>query len=95
MGFLDKVKEQAQTAAAAAKEAAAKGQSKLDELQAKKAADAMLRDLGALTYGSATGREQASSEADAGRLVAALQAHEAEHGQLPLTLESAAGRGAA
>ncbi len=88
MGFLDKVKEQATAAAAATKEAAAKGKSQLDDLQAKKAADAMLRDLGVLSYGSVTGRESATSEADATRLVEALQAHETEHGQLSLALES-------
>ena len=92
MGFLDKVKEQATAAAAATKEAAAKGQSKLDELQANKAADGMLRDLGALSYASVTSRETATSEADASRLVSALQAHEAEHGQLTLALESAVGK---
>jgi hypothetical protein len=92
MGLLDKVKEQASTAAAAAKEAKAKGQSKLDELQAKKAADTMLRDLGAVSYGSVVGRESATSEADASRLVAALQAHETEHGELSLALESPVGK---
>jgi hypothetical protein len=92
MGFLDKVKEQASTVGAAAKEAAAKGQSKLDDLQAKKAADGMLRDLGALSYGSVSGREAPNSEADASRIVAALQAHETEHGPVSLTLESAAGK---
>ncbi|HLK44724.1 MAG TPA: hypothetical protein VKT18_01990 [Acidimicrobiales bacterium] len=93
MGFLDKVKETASQATAAAKDVAAQGKGKLDELQAKKHADEMLRDLGALSYASVTNREGATSEADASRLVAALQAHEAEHGQLPLTLESAAGKG--
>jgi hypothetical protein len=92
MGLLDKVKEQASTAAAAAKEAAAKGQNKIDELQAKKGADTMLRDLGALSYGSVVGREAPTSEADASRIVAALQAHEAEHGDVSLTLESAVGK---
>jgi len=92
MGFLDKVKEQAAAAATATKEAAAKGQSKLDELQAKKAADAMLRDLGLLSYASVTSRETSTSEADASRLVAALQAHESEHGPVPLALESAVGK---
>lgn len=92
MGFLDKVKEQANAAAAATKEAAAKGKSQLDDLQAKKAADAMLRDLGALSYGSVTSRESATSEADATRLVEALQAHETEHGQLSLALESPVGK---
>jgi hypothetical protein len=85
MGLLDKVKEQASAATAAAKEAAAKGQSKLDDMQAKKAADTMLRDLGALSYGSVVGRE-------ATRIVAALQAYETEHGELSLSLESPAGK---
>lgn len=92
MGFLDKVKEQATAAAAATKEAAAKGQSKLDEMQAQKAAEAMLRDLGALSYGSVTSRESATSEADATRLVEALQQYESEHGALSLSLESSVGK---
>lgn len=92
MGLLDKVKEQAATATAAAKEAAAKGQSKLDELQAKKAADSMLRDLGALTYGAEMGRGAPSAENDAQRIVAALKAHEADHGEVSLALESSAGK---
>ena len=50
MGFLDKVKEQAASATAVAKDAAQKGQAKLDDMQAKKAADALLRDLGVATY---------------------------------------------
>ncbi len=88
MGFLDKVKETATTATAAAKDAAAQGKGKLDDMQAKKRADAMLRDLGALSYGSVTSRESPTSEADATRLVEALQAHETEHGTLNLALES-------
>lgn len=94
MGFLDKVKEQATAATAAAKDGVAKGQSKLDDIQAKRAAEAMLRDLGALSYGSVTGRDSATAESDASRIVDALRAHESEHGQLALTLESPAGRGA-
>ena len=39
MGLLDKVKAQATAATEMAKDAAAKGQAKLDEAQAKKAAD--------------------------------------------------------
>jgi hypothetical protein len=92
MGLLDKVKEQATAAAGAAKEAAAKGQNKIDEMQAKKGADTMLRDLGALSYGSVVGRESPTSEADATRIVAALQAYETEHGDVSLTLESTAGK---
>jgi hypothetical protein len=94
MGFLDKVKEQATAATAAAKDGMAKGQSKLDDIQAKRAAEAMLRDLGALSYGSVSGRESATSEVDATRIVDALRAHETEHGEISLSLESPAGRGA-
>ena len=54
----------------------------------------MLRDLGALSYGSVTSRESATSEADASRIVDALRAYETEHGEISLTLESPAGKGA-
>lgn len=84
MGFMDKVKEQAATATAVAKDAAQKGQAKLDEMQAKRAADGLLRDLGAVAYAEQTGRASASAEADAQRLVAALQAHEAANGPIDL-----------
>ena len=47
MGLLDKVKAQATAATEMAKDAAAKGQAKMNDVQAKKTADGMLRDLGA------------------------------------------------
>jgi len=90
MGLLDKVKATAATATEAAKDAAAKGQAKLDEAQAKKAADGMLRDLGAAFYATKTGRATPTTEADIERLVAALQDHESNHGTLTLAPESAA-----
>ena len=90
MGLLDKVKATAATATVAAKDAAAKGQAKLDEAQAKKAADGMLRDLGAAFYATKTGRATPTTDADIDRLVASLQAHEAEHGPITLAPESAA-----
>ena len=90
MGLLDKVKATAATATVAAKDAAAKGQAKLDEAQAKKAADGMLRDLGAAFYATKTGRATPTTDADIERLVAALQAHESEHGPITLAPESAA-----
>jgi hypothetical protein len=91
MGLLDKVKETAQNATVAAKDAAAKGQAKLDSAQAKRGADGMLRDLGAAYYATKTGRATDTTQADIDRLVAAIGAHEAEHGQITLTPESAAG----
>jgi hypothetical protein len=90
MGLLDKVKAQASAATVMAKDAAQKGQAKLDEVQSKKGADGMLRDLGAAFYATKTGRSTPSTDADVDRLVAALQAHESEHGALTLAPESAA-----
>lgn len=91
MGLLDKVKATAATATEAAKDAAAKGQAKLDEAQAKKAADGMLRDLGAAFYATKTGRTTPTTDAEIERLVSALQTHESQHGQITLAPESSAG----
>ena len=90
MGLLDKVKAQAATATAVAKDAAQKGQAKLEEVQSKKGADGMLRDLGAAFYATKTNRATPSTDSDIDRLVAALQSHEAEHGALTLAPGSSA-----
>lgn len=90
MGLLDKVRAQATAATELAKDAAQKGQAKLDEVQSKKGADGMLRDLGAAFYATKTGRATPTTDADIDRLVAALQTHESEHGTLTLAPESAA-----
>jgi hypothetical protein len=94
MGFLDKVKTQAATATSLAKDAAQRGQAKLDAIQAKRAADALLRDLGAVVYGQHTGRASATADADGERLIASLRAHEAEHGPIDLGLEADGSTGA-
>lgn len=90
MGLMDKVKTQAAVAGAAAKDAAQKGQAKLDEYQAKRAADAILRDLGVSFYAEKTGRQTSATPMDQERLIAALKAHEEEHGPISLVLESPA-----
>ena len=82
MGILDKVKEQATVAAAAAKDAAQKGQAKVEEVQAKRAADAVLRELGYTVFLEKTGRATTSSEADIVACVATLREHEKDHGPL-------------
>src|SRR6202453_1888072 len=87
MGLLDKVKAQATAATVLAKDAAQKGQAKLDEVQSKKGADGMLRDLGAAYYATKTGRSTPTTEADMAQLVTSLQAHEPEHGQITLPPE--------
>jgi hypothetical protein len=91
MGLLDKVKAQATAATEMAKDAAAKGQAKMNEVQAKKVADGMLRDLGAAFYATKTGRSTPSTDSEIAQLVTSLQAHESEHGQITLAPESAAG----
>ncbi len=90
MGLLDKAKAQATAATVMAKDAVQKGQAKLDEVQAKRTADGLLRDLGAAFYATKTGRATPSTDADIENLVAALQSHESEHGTLTLVPESAA-----
>ena len=84
MGFLDKVKEQAAVATTAAKDAAQKGQSKIEDAQAKRGADALLRDLGAAFYAAQTGRAIAQTESDMQNFIAQLQQYEATHGQVNL-----------
>ncbi|NNN13118.1 MAG: hypothetical protein HKL81_05130 [Acidimicrobiaceae bacterium] len=83
MGLLDKVKEQAQTVTQTAKDAAQKGQGKLEEIQQKRTADALLRDLGLVAFRTEVGRITAeASAAESDRLISAIKAHELEHGQI-------------
>jgi len=58
------VKEQASVAASAAKEAAQKGQAKVGEVQAKRAADGVLRQLGLAAYLQQAGRASAGVDDD-------------------------------
>lgn len=92
MGLLDKVKVQAATATATAtalaKDAAQKGQAKLDSLQAARAADVLLRDLGAAIYAERSGRGGGGTEARIQRNLDALRSHDREHGPIDLGPES-------
>ncbi|MGH8979573.1 MAG: hypothetical protein ACRDWE_00930 [Acidimicrobiales bacterium] len=90
MGFLDKMKESAAQATAVAKDAAQKGQAKLDALQAKRQADGLLRDLGAATYAEKTGRAPTNNSEEIDRLHASLERHERDNGQIDLTPTSGA-----
>lgn len=85
MGFLDKVKEQAATGMAAAKDAAQKGQAKLDTMQANKHAEALLRDLGAAVYAQQSGRGTPETAGDIERIVGQLREHEQSQGAIQLT----------
>jgi hypothetical protein len=82
MGFMDKVKEQAASAASAAKDAAAKGQAKVGEVQAKRGADGVLRQLGLAAYLQTQNRAPASTDSDIEKYIETLKAYESEHGEL-------------
>jgi hypothetical protein len=79
MGLLDKVKAQAEQVAAKAQQGVNQGQAKLDAMQAKKAGDALLRDLGAAYYSQ---QRSGGSQGAVTDLVARVDAHIAEHGSL-------------
>ncbi|MGH9110505.1 MAG: hypothetical protein ACRDY3_13790 [Acidimicrobiales bacterium] len=71
-------------ATAAAKDAAHKGQAKLDALQASRAADGLLRDLGAAIFAERSGRSGPGTETRIEHTLDALRAHESEHGPIDL-----------
>src|SRR5688500_14213603 len=85
MGLMDKVKAQASQAAAKAQEGLKAGQAKLDEVQAAKRADALLRDLGAQVFAERTGRGDARTASEIERLLAELRDYEAENRPIDTT----------
>jgi hypothetical protein len=80
MGLMDKVKAQATVLAEKAQETARDSKAKYDHTQAKKRGNVLLRNLGAVVYAERTGRGGPGAQADIDRLVADIQAHEAENG---------------
>ena len=85
MGFMDKVKSQASALAEKAQEGARAGQGKLSSMQAKHHADALLLELGGLTYLARAGRTTPADDARAEQLVAELSDHEAAHGPVAVS----------
>ena len=77
MGLMDKMKEQATQLAEKGKQGMAQGQAKLDTMQAKKQIDALFHDLGAATYAA---ERKGGPRDEVVRLLAAIDAHEAENG---------------
>jgi hypothetical protein len=77
MSFMDKVKAQAEQAMVKAQAGVAQGQTKLNEMQANKSHDALLKDLGAAYY--AQQRSGGSQEA----VTAALAAVDAQLAAAP------------
>ncbi|MGC2485854.1 MAG: hypothetical protein WA359_06400 [Acidimicrobiales bacterium] len=77
MALFDKVKEQASQVAKKAQEAGKAGQAKIEDAQAKRKFDGMLRDLGAAVYAEKTG-EVSDNSAEIDRIVGELKAADAE-----------------
>jgi hypothetical protein len=80
MSLMDKVKAQATQIAQKTQETARDSKVKYDQAQAKRHADTMLRNLGAVVYAERTGRSTGDTQAQIDKLVADLTAHEAENG---------------
>jgi hypothetical protein len=78
MGFLDKVKEQAEKAKVQAQDLKGKVGEKVEEVQAKRKADDLLAELGRFLYAERTGRSLPGAEADIERLVTELKTLEDE-----------------
>jgi hypothetical protein len=87
---MDKVKAQATQIAQKSQEAAREGKARIDQAQANRHADTLLRNLGALVYAEHTGRAAADSQDQIARLIAEISAHEAENG-INLSAQSQAG----
>ena len=77
MTLLDKAKVAAEKAAAVGKQGVQQGQAKIDAIQTKRKADALLRDLGAAYYAELRhggGHDAVETAVDA------VASHEQEHG---------------
>ena len=88
MGLMDKMKAQATQIAQKTQETARDSKVKFDQAQAKRRADVMLRNLGALVYAERTGRSAGDSQDQIDKLIADITAHETEN-EISLAPESA------
>jgi len=87
MGLMDKVKDQASQLAQKTQETAQGGKAKLDQAQANRHADALLRQLGAAVYAERTGSGTADSQANIDKQINDISAFERDNG-LNLTGQS-------
>lgn len=87
MTWKDKLRAQAADLAEKAQAGVAQGQAKVNEIQAKRRADALLRDLGAAVYAEHQGGDRT---AERQRLLTELDAHAAEHGPIATAAEAGA-----
>ena len=80
MGLMDRVRAQATQLAQQAQEAAQEGKARLDQAQAGRRGDVLLRQLGALVFAERTGRGTADSQAKIDQLISEISAHESQNG---------------
>lgn len=80
MGLMDKVKAQATQLAQKTQEAAQEGKARLDQAQANRRGDALLRQLGALVFADRTGRGTPESQGKIDELISTISAYERENG---------------
>ena len=80
MGLVDKVRQQATQVVGKAQEAGKVGQAKLEALQARRRADGVLTELGAIAFRARSDRARPGDERRADDLVAQLRQYEAEYG---------------
>jgi uncharacterized phage infection (PIP) family protein YhgE len=80
MGLMDRVKAQATQLAQKTQEAAQEGKARLDQAQANRRGDVLLRQLGAVVFAERTGRGAEDSQAKIDELISSISAHEREFG---------------
>ncbi len=80
MGLMDKVKAQASQVAQKTQETAQGGKAKLDQAQANRRADALLRQLGAAVYAEHAGGGTGDSQAKIDKLINDISALDRENG---------------
>jgi hypothetical protein len=77
---MDRVKAQANQLAQMTQEAAQEGKARIDQAQASRRGDALLRQLGAAVYADRTGRGTPDTQAKIDQLVSDISAHEQANG---------------
>jgi hypothetical protein len=77
---MDRVKAQAAQIAQQAQEAAQEGRNRLDQAQASRRGDALLRQLGTAVFAERTGRGPADSQAKIDQLIDEISAYERQNG---------------
>lgn len=80
MGLMDRVRAQAAQLAQQAQEAAQEGLARIDQVQASRRGDALLRQLGVAVLAERTGRGTADSQARIDQLITEISAYERDNG---------------